>query len=127
MKRGAIHWVGFPPANGHEQSGQRPAVVLQDETAAGALPVILVVPLTMAEATLRFAGTVAIDPSTENGLRSRSVALVFQLRAVDRNRIREAIGTVSNDDLERIFTALDTLIGRARPAASSESHEQPSP
>jgi mRNA interferase MazF len=127
MKRGDIHWIGFPPPNGHEQAGRRPAVVLQDEAVAGTLPVVLVVPLTAAVAALRFAGTVAIDPTTANGLRARSVALIFQLRAVDRQRIQEALGSVSAEDLERIFTALDTLLGRARPSAPSEPHGQPSP
>jgi mRNA-degrading endonuclease toxin of MazEF toxin-antitoxin module len=78
----------------------------------GGLPVILVVPLTTTQAALRFAGTTRIQPSTENGLRQVSVALVFQLRAIDRQGVEERIGSVSRTLLNEIFAELDKLTGR---------------
>ena len=60
---GDIHWVQLPTANGHEQRGRRPAVILQDDRYAGGLPVVLVVPLTIARAAMRFAGTTLIQPT----------------------------------------------------------------
>jgi mRNA-degrading endonuclease toxin of MazEF toxin-antitoxin module len=36
---------------------------------------------------MRIAGTVLIRPTAENGLSQVSVALVFQLRAIDRSRV----------------------------------------
>jgi mRNA interferase MazF len=86
MTIGDIHWVQLPAANGHEQGGRRPAVILQNDAYAGRLPVVLVVPLTTARAAMRFAGTTLIRPTAENGLQQASVALVFQLRAIDRRR-----------------------------------------
>jgi mRNA-degrading endonuclease toxin of MazEF toxin-antitoxin module len=74
---GDIHWVQLPAADGREQRGRRPAVILQDGHYAGGLPVVLVVPVTTARATMRFAGTVLIQPTAENGLPQVSVALVF--------------------------------------------------
>ncbi len=84
MTVGDIHWIERPPTTGHEQSGRRPAVIVQDEAFAGNLPVVLAVPLTTATSTLRFPGTLRIHPDTDNGLHQPSVALVFPLRAVDR-------------------------------------------
>jgi mRNA-degrading endonuclease toxin of MazEF toxin-antitoxin module len=89
---GDIHWVDLPAANGREQQGRRPAVVFQDDDYGGDLPVVLVVPLTTARAAMRFAGTTLIPPTAENGLRQTSVALVFQLRAIDRGRVQGASG-----------------------------------
>jgi len=109
---GDIHWIELPPGTGHEQSGRRPAVIVQDESYAGTLLVVLVVPLTTATATLRFPGTLLIQPDPGNGLRQASVALVFQMRAVDRRRIGDRVGTVSADVLAGIFAALDQLLGR---------------
>jgi mRNA interferase MazF len=109
---GEIHWIELPPGTGHEQSGRRPAIIVQDQAYAGLLPVVLVVPLTTSTATLRFPGTVLIPAGPENGLRQPSVALVFQMRAVDRRRIGDRIGTVSADILAGIFAALDKLLGR---------------
>ena len=109
---GDIHWVQLPTANGREQRGRRPAVILQDDRYAGGLPVVLVVPLTTARAAMRFAGTTLIQPTAENGLRQASVALVFQLRAIDRRRIEERIGSVSAEVMHAIRAELDKLTGR---------------
>ena len=61
---------------------------------------------------MRFAGTTLIRPTAENGLRQVSVALVFQLRAIDRRCIQERIGSVSEEVLHGIFEELGKLTGR---------------
>jgi mRNA interferase MazF len=109
---GDIHWIELPPGSGHEQSGRRPAVIVQDASYAGMLPVVLVIPLTTATSTLRFPGTLLIQPDPGNGLRQASVALVFQMRAVDRRRIGGRVGALGADILSGIFEALDKLMGR---------------
>jgi len=109
---GDMHWVDLQAVNGREQRGRRPAVVLQDDDYGGDLPVVLVVPLTTARAAMRFAGTTLTHPTAENGLRQASVALVFQLRAMDRRRIQERIGTVSAEVLNAMFEELGKLTGR---------------
>ena len=62
---------------------------------------------------MRFAGTTLIRPTVENGLRQASVALVFQLRAIDRGRIQERIGTMSAEVLNAMFEELGKLTGRS--------------
>ena len=62
---------------------------------------------------MRFAGTTLIRPTAESGLRQASVALVFQLRAIDRRRIQERIGTVSVEVLNAMFEELRKLTGRS--------------
>lgn len=34
MTIGDIHWVELPPSTGHEQSGRRPAIIIQDDAYA---------------------------------------------------------------------------------------------
>ncbi len=75
MTAGAVHWVELPPSTGHEQSGRRPAIVVQDEKYAGTLPVVLTIPLTTTTSTLRFPGTVLCNPAMRTACsppRSRS-------------------------------------------------------
>ena len=110
---GDIHWVQLPAANGREQRGRRPAVILQDDRYAEGLPVVLVVPLTTARAAMRFAGTALILPTAENGLRQASVALVFQLQAIDRRRVQERIGSIGVTVLHEVLPEFDKLTGRA--------------
>ena len=113
MKVGDICWVELPPADGHEQTGRRPVVIVQDEEYAGHLPVVLVIPLTTARASLRFPGTLLIQPTPQNGLREPSVALVFQMRAIDRGRLREQMGTLSTEVITALFGTLDRMLGRS--------------
>ena len=61
---------------------------------------------------LRFAGTVLVEADSTNGLRRASVALVFQLTAVDNQYIIGRLGMVSSEVLEEIWIALDKLTGR---------------
>ncbi len=60
---------------------------------------------------LRFAGTAQVKATDSSGLRTDSVALVFQIRAIDRGRIKEAIGTVSILELAEIRAELAKLFG----------------
>jgi len=112
VKVGNIYWVELPPAGGHEQKGRRPVIVVQDEDYAAGLPVVLVVPLSTSRRSMRFAGTVLIKATKMSGLRIDSVALVFQLRTIDRNRIRNKLGAISSNELHQIFLELDKLMGR---------------
>src|SRR2546428_8744427 len=95
VRVGDMHWVDLPAANGREQRGRRPAVVLQDDDYGGDLPVVLVVPLTTARAAMRFSGTTLIYPTAENGLRQAAGGLVFKKRAINSGRFREPTGPPS--------------------------------
>lgn len=112
MAVGDIHWIEFPAADGHEQTGRRPAIILQDDGYAADSPLVLVVPLTGAPSAARFPGTVAVKATPQNGLRQDSVALVFQPRAADRRRVQEKIGNVGPQVLAALYESLGRLIGR---------------
>lgn len=113
MNVGDIHWVEFPPANGREQQGRRPAIVFQNDSYAGSLPTTMVIPLSTAMRALRFAGTSTIAASVESRLPQDSVALVFQFRAIDRSRVKEKLGTISDAEVEAVFDELRKLTGLA--------------
>lgn len=112
MKPGDIHWIEFTAGGGHEQTGRRPAIVLQDDAYTGISPLLIVVPLTGATSAIRFPGTLLLVPDASNNLRKPSVALVFQIRAVDRLAIAERIGKITNRQLAETYALLDRLTGR---------------
>ena len=116
MIPGEMYWVDFPPSTGHEQSGRRPAIVIQDDTYAGLLGTAIVVPVTGQPANARFPGTVSVIPTAQNGLLKLSVVLVFQARAIDRRRFGNRIGVVEAAVLGLIYAELDRLTGRPTPA-----------
>lgn len=90
---GDVVLVDLGTIRGHEQAGIRPAIFLHAEG-----NVSLLIPLSGNAKRLRFGSTVLIEPDDKNGLSRISVALVFQMRAVDRNRIIETIGSLSAKD-----------------------------
>jgi len=113
MKRGEVWSVALPFASGgHEQSGQRPAIVIQDALYGQSSPLVLVVPLSSQLGALRFPATIQIQPSAENGLSLLSIALVFQVRATDRSRFVQKLGVLRSDDLEDVLTELNKLTGQ---------------
>lgn len=67
MNVGDIHWVEFPRANGREQRGRRPAILMQDDRYAGSLSTTVVARLSTAKRALRFAGTAWVDATDESG------------------------------------------------------------
>jgi len=113
MIAGDIHWVELPIIGGREQAGRRPAIVLQEDGYAAALPTTVVVLLTSAIGALRFAGTQLIKATQASGLRADSVALVFQIRATDRSRVRAKLGSVSEEELRELRSELSKLFGIA--------------
>lgn len=112
MRRGEVWRVRFPFTPGHTQAGIRPAVIVQSDQVILSLPTVLVVPFTSARASLRFPGTLAVQPDGQNGLTLPSVALVFQLTVVDASNCLQPLGVLDTSTLDQIFTELDKLMGR---------------
>lgn len=124
MQRGEVWSVTLPVSNyGREQAGHRPCVVLQDAIYGRSSPLVLMAPLTSQLAALRFPAAVRIEPSPDNGLRLPSVAMVFQLRALDRTRFFRLLGRLDSADLEAVLAALRSLTRWANPRSLPVSWE----
>ena len=112
MQPGEVYWVEYPLADGHEQTGRRPSIILQDDTFALASPLVLAIPLTSSSGIARrFPGVVLVPADAHNGLTVDSHAMVFQLRATDRRRFQSKLGDVSTLGLTQIYRALDLITG----------------
>ncbi len=105
MERGEIWIVEFPSLGGHEQAGTRPAIILAE--AAG---IAVIIPVTSNSAALRFNYTLDINPTNRNGLSSKSVAIIFQLRATDKRRLLKKIGNLEESYIKRINEMIRELL-----------------
>jgi len=108
MARGDVLLVSLPPSDRREQSGRRPAVAVQTDQAGE--PMLMVAPVTSSLAALRFAFSVRVEPSNENGLTTPSVVMVFQMRAIDKVRIVRRIGSISKEDMARIDAEIARML-----------------
>jgi len=114
MQRGDIILVNLPQVagiSGHEQTGTRPGLVVHDDATSDSLSLIMIVPITSNLATRKYAHTVLVQPSTQNGLSMPSVLLVFQLRAIDKRRVVKKIGVIELPIMDQVNVELKKLLG----------------
>lgn len=109
MNVGDLFWVELPARGGHAQAGRRPAIIAQ---VSSPLPTVLIIPLTSQLDALRFPGTILVEANKQNGLRHNSVALVFQITAIDKRFITDRLGKASGQAMQHIWEAFDSLTGR---------------
>lgn len=110
MEIGDVYSVEIPASDGHEQAGTRPAIIAQAPQFGDRLPTVLIVPLTSRLTAQSFPGTFLIQPDSDNSLNMASVALVFQLRAIDKRRVRRRLGRLSASDLSQVHDQMKALL-----------------
>ncbi|MDD5142666.1 type II toxin-antitoxin system PemK/MazF family toxin [Methanoregula sp.] len=106
MKSGDIWLVDLTDGKGHEQRGIRSAIIF-----GSANGIVMVVPLTSNVNTARLSHTHAISPDEHNGLDTESIALVFQMVSLDRERFHHRIGTIGEDHRLAIAALIRDLMG----------------
>ena len=57
-----------------------------------------------------FLGTFLIHPDSENGLERNSVALVFQLRAIDKKKLKNKVGRLNSSYLSELQKHIESLL-----------------
>ena len=112
MRKGEVWQTDLPFLPGHAQTGQRPSVIVQDDSFLAKLPTLLIVPFTSSRNATRFPGTILVQPDGRNGLTVSSIALVFQMRALDKRYFLHRLGVLEAATLDQIFTEPDKLMGR---------------
>lgn len=102
IKRGQIYLADLNPVLGSEQGGVRPVVVIQNDVGNRFSPTVIVAAIT---------ARVKKDMPTHANLRStgllkNSIALLEQIRTVDKCRLIEYVGEVSKTEMNGITEAL---------------------
>ena len=100
MARGDGFLVSLPNSDKREETGNCPAIAVQTDVVNS--PMLMVVPVTSSLGALRFPFTVRIEQLEYNGLTLPSIAMVFQMRAIDRKRIIRKIGELEQEFLTQI-------------------------
>lgn len=111
--RGEIWLIDFGTSRGHEQAGPRPALIVSDDGFnQGLSGLVMVVPLTSkVQKSKTIPAHVPVNPP-EGGLKTPSVLLCDQLRAVSKDRLGKAPwGTVSATTMADVESVLRILLG----------------
>lgn len=94
MHRGEIYLVDLSSHVGSEQSGIRPALIVQNEKGNQYSPTTIICPLTTkAKPTMETHMTLTPD---DCGIIQESTVLCEQIRVVDKSRLKRKVGEIVN-------------------------------
>lgn len=110
--RGDVWEVDFGEAEGYEQAGKRPAVViLRHDLFEVTHPLITIaIPITTQTRWYTAGCTVKLTRG-DGGLKADSIALCHHIRVIDCKRLLSKCGTLSGQKLSEIEVALSLLLG----------------
>jgi len=110
MKRGDIFYADLSPVVGSEQGGIRPVIIIQNDVGNKYSPTVIVAAITSQINKAKLPTHVEIS-AVEYGLNKDSVALLEQIRTIDKKRIKEKIGHMTETDMKKVESALLVSLG----------------
>ncbi|WP_040213305.1 type II toxin-antitoxin system PemK/MazF family toxin [Clostridium polynesiense] len=110
VKRGDIFYADLSPVIGSEQGGIRPVIIIQNDIGNKYSPTVIVAAITSQINKAKLPTHVEIS-SEEYGLNKDSVVLLEQVRTLDKKRLKEKIGHVTDSDMEKVDKSLLISVG----------------
>lgn len=110
VKRGEIYYADLSPVVGSEQGGIRPVLIVQNNVGNKFSPTIIAAAITSQKYKTNLPTHIQIHAS-DCGLARDSIVLLEQVRTLDKKRLRERMGMLSNVDMHRVDRALSVSFG----------------
>jgi len=104
VRRGEIYLVEWSPGRGSEQTGIRPALVVQNDVGNQNSPTTIVAAVST-QRRKAYPFQVLIG-SRDSGLPQDSIVKCEQLQTIDQSRLGRRIGTLSTDRIRQVDIAL---------------------
>ena len=102
VKQGDIFFADLSPTKGFEQSGFRPVLVLQNDILNENLNTVIVAPITSNLKSGEKLITFYLE-SRKSGLPRDSVVLLFQVRTIDKVRLKKRVSCLPADLMHQIL------------------------
>ena len=112
VKRGEIFYADLSPVIGSEQGGIRPVIIIQNDIGNRYSPTVIVAAITSQINKAKLPIHVEIS-SEEYGLNRDSVVLLEQIRTLDKRRLKEKIGHMTEADMKKVNKALAVSLNLA--------------
>lgn len=125
IRRGDIYYADLSPVVGSEQGGLRPVLIIQNDVGNKYSPTVIAAAITSRMSKTRLPTHIDIYASRA-GLARDSVILLEQIRTLDKRRLRERMGHLDDEMMDRVNNAIAVSFGIIMPPAGSyEGEVQP--
>ena len=112
VRRWEIYRAVLDPVIGSEQGKTRPVLIISEDEANDVLRVVNVLPLTSRQPGRRIYGNEAVIPAGTGGLPNESIALAYQIRTLDKQRLTVRYGQIRDVGVQlEVVEALSLQLG----------------
>lgn len=110
VKRGEIYYADLSPVIGSEQGGMRPVLIVQNDVGNKYSPTVIAAAITSQHEKSNL--PTHINLSAERcGLAKDSIVLLEQVRTIDKQRLKEKMGSIDTAAMSRVDKALSVSFG----------------
>jgi len=106
VHRGDIWFVDWSPGRGSEQTGMRPAVIIQTDAANRNPHYPNTIVLTVSTKGKAVPFHVPVNPSEGNGLQEKSFVKCEQILTISKERLTRRVGRLDNERFEAVEAAI---------------------
>ena len=110
VKRGDIYYADLSPVVGSEQGGVRPVLIIQNDIGNKYSPTVIATAITSQINKAKMPTHIELD-ANEYGLSKDSVVLAEQIRTIDKKRLKEKLGHLDGELMNRVNEALEISFG----------------
>lgn len=110
IKRGELYFADLSPVIGSEQGGVRPVLIVQNDIGNKYSPTIIAAAITSQINKAKLPTHIELA-SEQYGLPKDSVILLEQIRTLDKKRLKERIGELSDKTMQLVNSGLLISLG----------------
>lgn len=115
VKRGDIFYADLSPVIGSEQGGMRPVLIIQNDVGNRYSPTVIAAAITSKTGKSKLPTHIDVAHADEalsaQGLAKDSVILLEQVRTLDKRRLKEHIGHLDDNTMQKVNTAISVSFG----------------
>ena len=109
IKRGDMYFADLTHGVGSEQSGYRPVLIIQNNIGNKHSQTVIATIITSHTEKMKLPTHCPIK--AQQGLGRDSLVLLEQIRTIDKERLKEYIGTLDAESMSRVDRALAVSVG----------------
>lgn len=110
IRRGDIYYADLSPVVGSEQGGIRPVLIVQNDVGNKHSPTVIAAAITSRINKNRLPTHIEVD-ARNYGLARDSIILLEQIRTLDKRRLKERMGHLDRQAMDRVDRAISISFG----------------